>query len=218
MMRHRFTVTAAMIAATIAIQADVADAQYAREHYSRRHSPTVYAFGARSHLDELAVQLKNQANDVCWEMYRHYQHNHDFRETYREMYQVLQDAKHIHDLAHEDAHHNWGGQGHEDHIARDLHDMDRLFHHIEDDVEHWDAGRGGYDPYHHRDHYFRGHYGGDLHAKLHRFETTLHHLMRDYGVRSRVGEYRPAPGPPSAPPGDFAPGPGSGPLTAPGRP
>lgn len=43
-------------------------------------------FGARSHLDELADTLQLQANDIAWEMYRRYQHNPGFQETYAEMH------------------------------------------------------------------------------------------------------------------------------------
>jgi hypothetical protein len=137
-----------------------------------------YTFGARRHVDTLADRLRQEANAVCWEMYDNYQHERTFRETYREMYTLLQDAIHIHDLAHDDAHR---GTDNEDHIAEDLHDIDKLFHHIEDDIEHW-SSRNRY-------------HNHDLAYRMERLEITLHHLMKDYGVQSK----RPAPKPPGPP-------------------
>ena len=145
------------------------------------HDRTHYTFGARRHVDTLADRLRREANTICWEMHDNYQHERGYRETYREMYTVLEDCLHIHDLAHDDAHR---GTDNEDHIAEDLHDLDRLFHHVEDDIEHW-SSRNRY-------------HGHDLAHKMERFEVTLHHLMNDYGVRSK----RPAPKPagPGKPP------------------
>ncbi len=142
----------------------------------------VYTFGARDHLDELAVQLERQANAICLEMYHNYQGNRGYRETYREMYKVLQDAKHIHELVHDRYHRNQ--RGGEDHIARDLHEMDDLFHHIEEDIARWTPDHG-----HHHDHFHRGgrQQGQRLHRLVDEFSQTLHHMMEDYGVRSRLG-------------------------------
>ena len=151
------------------------------DHTPRRSQ---YEFGARRHMDTLADRLQREANAVCWEMYYNYQHEPDYRTTYREMYKVLQDTIHIHDLAHDDAHR---GTGNEDHIAEDLHDIDKLFHHVEDDIRLWSSRNR----YHHH----------DLGHKMERLETTLHHLMKDYGVRSN----RPAPKPPGSPPNPTGP-------------
>lgn len=138
-----------------------------------------YKFGARMHLDTLVVRLHDQANEVCWEMYLNHQHEASFRATYAEMYKILQDLKHIHELSHEDAVHNHG-PGNEDHIAHDLHDIDQLFHLIEEDIDNWGlANHWDRNPYHR--------HGSRLDIKMRRFEQTLHHLMRDYGVTSRVG-------------------------------
>ena len=142
------------------------------------HGRIQYTFGARRHVDTLADRLWREANAICWEMHDNYQHERSFRETYREMYNLLQDARHIHDLAHDDAHH---GTDNEDHIAEDLHDMDQLFHHVEEDIRHW-SSRNRY-------------HSHDLAYRMERLETTLHHLMKDYGVRSKL----PAPKPPGSP-------------------
>ncbi len=145
----------------------------------------VYKFGAKMHLDTLVVRLHDQANEVCWEMYLNHQHEASFRATYAEMYKILQDLKHIHELSHEDAVHNHG-PGNEDHIAHDLHDVDQLFHHIEEDIASWGVlNHWDHNPYHR--------HGSRLDLKMKMFEQTLHHLMRDYGVTSRVGVKQGAP-------------------------
>ena len=139
------------------------------------------SFGARRHLDTLADRLRREANTVCWEMYHNYQHEREYKTTYREMYDILEDAHHIHDLVHDDARR---GTNNEDHVVEDLHNLDRLFHHVEEDIERWTS----------RNRYHRH----DLSEKMERLEVTLHHLMEDYGVRSK----RPAPKPngPTKPP------------------
>ena len=162
-------------------QGNSAFAQASHAQASHAHDRARSTFGERRHVDTLADRLQREANTICWEMYNHYQHEQGYRETYREMYTALEDAIHIHDLAHDDAHR---GTDHENHIVEDLHDMDRLFHHVEDDIRHWSS----------RNHYHRH----DLAYQMERFESTLHHLMNDYGVRSK----RPAPKPegPGKPP------------------
>ena len=166
-MKHLFSI---VVAAILAVQGSVALAQ--ADHTLSRAR---YTFGARRHLDILADRLQREANAVCWEMYYNYQREPGYRTTYREMYKILEDSVHIHNLAHDDAHHETDN---EDHIAEDLHDIDRLFHHVEDDIRHWSS----------RNRYHRH----DLAYKMERLEITLHHLMDDYGVRSK----RPAPKPP----------------------
>ena len=155
------------------------------------------SFAARRHLDVLADRLFKDANEVCWEMYRHYDHNRGFRDTYREMYRVLKDAEHIHDLVHEAAH---NGRHDEDHIASDLHEIDKLFHHIEDDIRNWSSSDRGHRDFGHDVH--GSEYGHGLTRKMRFVEQTLHHLMSDYGVKTKLAPPAreatpPAPGPPT---------------------
>lgn len=160
--------------------------------------PPRRTFAARRHMDVLADRLAKDANEVCWEMYRHYRHNRGFRETYREMYRVLKDAEHIHDLVHEGAHH---GHQDEDHIASDLYEIDKLFHHVGDDIRHWTSSYRGRDSHGH-DYSHDVHGGGISHGltrKMHYVEQTLHHLMSDYGVKSKRGEKAPKPTAPAPP-------------------
>jgi hypothetical protein len=163
------------------------------EHETRSDRTT---FAARRHMDVLADRMWKDANQVCWEMYRHYGHNRGFRETYREMYRAMKDAQHIHDLVHDGAHR---GRHDVDHIASDLHEIDRLFHHIEGDIRGWSSS--------YRGHYGHGAYGHAVHGqnfadeltrKMRYFEQTLHHLMADYGVKSQLVEQEPGSAPPPA--------------------
>lgn len=124
-------------------------------------------YGGFSHIDELACRLESLANSFCLEIYYNYDRNRDFDDTYREAYEILEIAKYI----HEEEHH-----GHRDEIARELGGLDRLFHHVEDDVAHWRPNRG-----HH-------HHHGHLSKKdqlLEEMESVIHHLMHDVGVKPR---------------------------------
>ena len=166
------------------------------DHETRTDRTT---FAARRHIDVFADRLLHDANQVCWEMYRHNGHNRGFSETYREMYRAMKDAQHIHDLVHEGAHR---GRHDVDHIASDLHEIDKLFHHIEGDIRGWTSsyrghyGHGdyGHDNYGHAVH--GRNFGDELTRKMRYFEQTLHHLMADYGVKSRLVEQEPTSAPP----------------------
>lgn len=193
-MKARYLTGAAVLGlAVVTSAASTAQAQ--------QYPPTSsYSFAARRHMDELANRLWQDANSICWEMHHNYRHNPGFRETYAEMYRVMKDAQHVHELVHDDYH---LGRHSDDHIARDLHEIDQLFHHIEDDIRGWTSSRRfGHGHYDHHDygHYVHGHsYSDQLTRQMRRFESSLHHLMADYGVRSQLGE-APAGTSPTAPP------------------
>lgn len=150
-----------------------------------------YRFGQRGHLARLAAALERQANDVCWEMHRNYKRNRNWDENYRLMYQILQDAKHVRELVRE----QYRGAENQDHIADDLHDMDRLFDRVQRRVARWEPDHGPRslpvadvrdlrDPR-------SGHRptpGTELEARMQRLDDTLGHLMVDYGVRTRLEE------------------------------
>lgn len=130
--------------------------------------PATFVFGARTHTGALAIQLREQANSMCLEAYHNYRNNPAFTEIYRDMYKILTDAEHIIDLTndyHQD-HHDV------DHIASDLYEIDQLFHKVESGVKYWRANN----PYH-----------AHLPEKMEAVEDTIHHLMEDYGVKSKIG-------------------------------
>ncbi len=186
---------AALLGIIVSLAANDASAQYPiHQNPIHRNYPLVitkppiqivktnYVYGARNHLDTLADQLQTQAKAITWDMYQNYQGNHDFNATYGEMYELFESANHLHQLIHDAS---YFSRHHDvDHIAKDLHQMDQLFHHIEDNIAHWTPTR-------------IAHHHGQVHSNLHRkieaMEDTLHHLMEDYGVRSNIGA-PPVPG------------------------
>ncbi len=138
-------------------------------------APVAVQFGSFSHVDDLAVRLEGLTNELCLDLHYNYQHNHGFRETYAEAYQILQVAKFIHDAEH--------AQDRQA-IAARLGGLDALFHHVEDDVRGWSR-------HHHRQ---IGSLG--ILTKMEYIESTLHHLMNDVGVQAapQGPEQAPAPG------------------------
>jgi hypothetical protein len=124
------------------------------------------AFGGYSHVDDLAGRLEREANQLCLDLHYNYRHNPDFAATYREAYQILTTARYIHDREH---------QGERDEVARRLDEVDRVFHHVQEDVTGWSRrqkrqiGQGG------------------VQAKLQMVEATLHHLLHDVGVEGSHG-------------------------------
>lgn len=164
------------------------------QHYHVYSSPITYA--ARTHLDTLASDLKYAANRVAWDMYENYTANPGYRETYREAYKMLQDAKHIYTLVYDEQYHLHQHPGGVDHIATDLRDILALYQHIQQDIARWSPTI--YNPYHD---------AGLLHAKMQKFGEVLNHILADYGIPAPVAG---APAAPSAsldpPTPQYAPG------------
>jgi hypothetical protein len=137
----------------------------------RDDRPVTYKFGAKVHVQRLAHEMYDMTNSICWEMHKYYRDNPGFRTTYREAWQMSQDAKEIEDLARRNYHRS---PQKDDRIANRLADLDELFHHIESDVRRWrPSTREAYR-------------GGDLKAKMDQCEDILHHLMDDYGIKWQV--------------------------------
>jgi hypothetical protein len=139
---------------------------FGEEDHSHDHtgSNERHVFGGFSHIDDLTMQLSQEANLLCYELHYNYQHNPGFSQTYREAYEILTTAKYLHGLEH---------SGNREKLRRAATELDQLFHHVESDVESWTA-------HHHRQVGF-----GGLGDKLQAVETTLHHLLDDVGVRSQ---------------------------------
>ncbi|GAB5444678.1 MAG: hypothetical protein Fues2KO_50270 [Fuerstiella sp.] len=149
---------------------------YTPQTVSSNHTvsrPVAVQFGSFSHVDDLASRLEELTNEFLLDLHYNYSHNHGFRETYAEGYQLLQVAKFIHDAEH--AHDRAA-------IRSKLNGMDALFHHLQDDVRGWSR-------HHHRQ---IGQLG--ILSKMDMIESTLHHLMNDVGV-----EQAPPPGGTGAP-------------------
>lgn len=128
-------------------------------------------WGKRFQTERLAAELYRQSNAICWEMIRYYKHNDKYNENYREMYEIREAAKRIHDMVTDGYHRRRFSR--EDRIEAELKVMDNLFHHIDWDVRRWRSSR--------RD----SSRGADLIAQMDEVERTLHRLMDDYGVDSK---------------------------------
>lgn len=132
---------------------------------SGRHvvsKPVAVQYGSFSHVDDLASRLEELTNEFLLDLHYNYSHNHGFRETYAEGYQLMQVAKFIHDAEH--AHDRAA-------IRSKLGGMDALFHHLQEDVRGWSR-------HHHRQ---IGQLG--ILSKMDMIESALHHLMNDVGVQ-----------------------------------
>ncbi|MEP3479719.1 MAG: hypothetical protein ABJZ55_10765 [Fuerstiella sp.] len=148
--------------------------------------PVPVQFGSFSHVDDLASRLEELTNQFLLDLHYNYSHNHGFRETYTEGYQLMQVAKFIHDAEHANDRAA---------IRSKLNGMDALFHHLQEDVRGWSR-------IHHRQ---IGQLG--ILSKMDMIESALHHLMNDVGVQQ-------APPPGSAVGGQAPPPAGAnGPLT-----
>jgi len=152
-------------------------------------------FGGRTHAERLANDLVTQANNICLQMDREFKGNRNYRETYRAMYSVLVDAREIRDQVARGTHRK--ARRDDDEIATALHHMDREFHNIDAVLRTWrpDVGRQSRQDVAH------------LASLVDQFEETLHHMMDDYGVRTRRNVPQPQPLPGRPGPGGQAPPP-----------
>ncbi len=205
-------------------------------------------YGNRASLDRLATDLSSQANSVCNLMHASYQNQQNFRELYREMYDVLEETRALRqqiasnptpgrgrdndrrfddvrsndrrpadrrDFENRDFNDRDFDQANPDRRDRDnrnndrrddfrqddfrrdeprrddsrrtddrievsLHNIDRQFHQIEQDLRGWD-GRPNT-----RDYRGGGRETAQLVQALDQFGDTLHAMMDDYGVTSRL--------------------------------
>ena len=170
---------AALFLVEAAAPADAQDFGSSNAPYSRRPTNREYRFGARTYLRELSEDLIREANAVCVEMYSGYQGNPRFRDVYRDAYTLITDAKHIQQLIREGT---WRDpRGNEDHIERDLRNLDRLLHSVERDVAGWQIDRRA-----------PGRQNRDTLPRLiSDFDRTLNLIMTDYGVRDTTYDRRP---------------------------
>ena len=148
----------------------------------RRAEPRRYTGGEFSHVEDLSIRLETLANDLCLDLHHNYSHNRGFRETYREAYRILKIAQDIHEANH---------RNDRKAIQRRVEGMDKLFHHIQEDVRTWTR------------HQHRPIGRTDMHTKLELTENTIHHLMYDVSARHDEHHHdhggRPGGGPGQAP-------------------
>lgn len=129
--------------------------------------PIVIEFGAFSQVDDLSGRLARLANELCLDMHYNYSHNSGFANTYREAYQILGAAKSIHATEN---------QNDRVEIARQVQELDPLFHHVQSEIRKWS-----------RQHYRQIGQAG-IFTKTDAMEALLHHLMNDVGIKPHSGE------------------------------
>jgi hypothetical protein len=146
--------------------------------------PVELKFGGFNRHHDLAQRLVYEANAMCLDMHYNYRNNPDFHHVYREAYDILQAAKFIHAKEH---------QGNHQAIRERMVAIDRLFHHVEEQMRRWVPGgnrRIGND---------------QLPEKVANVEAIIHHLCYEVGVQPH-GHAEVAPPPvnpnePAPPPG-----------------
>lgn len=116
------------------------------------------------HIDELALQMQRQTRALYSEFRLHYSHAAHAAHLRSDAARLYYLARHIHEVAH------FGGSLR--HLESDLAQVDALFHHLEELVEHIedDAFFGD------------GHVHGDTEHVEHlmeELEDTIHHLQAD---------------------------------------
>lgn len=136
--------------------------------------PVELAFGGFGRYEDLAGRLVLEANALCLELHHNCRHNRNYAEVYRESYAVLQAAKYIHGKEH---------QGDRAAITRQMVEIDRLFHHVQEETRGW-TGAG-----------IRQINAGALPEKLAGVEAVLHHLCYDVGVKPHDLALESAPAP-----------------------
>jgi hypothetical protein len=115
-------------------------------------------------IDNLAVQVQRQAQQIGSEAAIHYQHTPQYRHLVSDTSELVKQSAHLHEVAH--------NHGTVDHMAADMAKLDASFHHLETTFE----------GIHNRAAIGIGHVDGHIaHVKalLGSMETNLHQLQRD---------------------------------------
>jgi hypothetical protein len=140
-------------------------------------------YGGFGYCNDLTGRLEAQINLLCLELYYNYQHNPDFDQTYREVYDLLQFSRQMHALDH---------QGQREAIRQSVTQFDQQYHHIQQDIAPWTRQNNRHLP------------PGDAVQKASTAEALLHHLCYDVGIQPHQPQQaQPQPfqgGPEQAPP------------------
>lgn len=133
------------------------------------------------HVDRLAVEVRERANFVCWELYGTCRAQPAYDQVYRDAKEVWSIAGHIHDLVH-----NSANQGR---IQRNAVEMDQLLTKIRMQISTWGN---------------HGHPHGctfELKQKLAALDYAVKHLLEDVGAQPQMPMYGGAVGPQMMPAG-----------------
>lgn len=139
--------------------------------------PVELAFGGFNRYEDLAGRLMLEANALCLDLHYNCRHNRNFAEVYREAYDVLQAAKYIHSKEH---------QGDREAISRRMVEIDRLFHHVQQETRGWTGSE------------IRQVNASALPQKIAGVEAVMHHLCYDIGVKPHDASIESAPAPAAA--------------------
>lgn len=120
------------------------------------------------HVDRLAVEVRERANLVCWEMFQTGRFRPDYAQVYRDAKEVWSIAGHIHDLVH--------NSGNLDRIQRNAAELNMMLGKVRMGIAQWDNGfQGPHQPC-----------TFALKQRLAGLEQAVQHLMSDVGVPSQM--------------------------------
>jgi hypothetical protein len=131
------------------------------------------------HVDRLAIEVRERANLVCWELYGTCRARPAYDQVYRDAKEVWSIAGHIHDLVH-----NSANQGR---IQRNAMEMEQLLTKIRMQIDTWGA---------------HGHAHGctfALKQKLAALDNAVKHLLSDVGAPTQMSMPVPVAGPQMVP-------------------
>ena len=172
----RLNLTGRLAVLVVGVLLGAAAVAHAQPPRNFRPTHRKYVYGARAYVAELSDLMVQQANAACVEMHAHYQQNRGFKRTYAQMYKLLEQSQHIAGLVKQNYYR--GSPRKDDHIARDLWEMDQLFDYVEYEIRTWQSD------------YRNPQRDGTLRVVMNDFEQTLDYLMEDYGVKSRIQRKR----------------------------
>lgn len=127
------------------------------------------------HVDDHAAQLKKQVQTLYSEFARNYRHTSAYHHLMSDTAQMFRLAGHIHEVAHRG--------GNLRHLEADVRQLDKLYHHVEDQVADMSrrGGRHNDDLHGHR-HDHDSHRGPDTRRArrlLSDIEDSIHHLHEE---------------------------------------
>ncbi|VAX39147.1 hypothetical protein MNBD_PLANCTO02-639 [hydrothermal vent metagenome] len=131
--------------------------------HGRQRQAQRVRFGGFTQTEDLSGRLLSALKNLRLDLHRNYSENHGFKKIYDETAHVLESAKYIHDADHQKDRHAIQGK---------LTQLDKQFHHIQNELRDWKQGRRQEDV---------GRFG--LLSKMDQIQVTIHHLMNDSGVK-----------------------------------
>jgi hypothetical protein len=120
-----------------------------------------FDLGGFNRFQDLAGRLSLETNALCLDMHYNYGHNKNFRDVYREAYELLLGAKYLSGSEH---------KGDRELVRLRAAEMDKLFHHVQAEIRSWSRVPS------------KQVMAGTVVEKIEATEALLHHLCFDVGV------------------------------------